>query len=100
MKTCISQPTTTMKKALFSINKNSGEHFYLYTGISGLYGGWMLETGGNPDTLESLEECGGACAGLMSRINAAISDPRTEWEPLTMDDLAYIAGYLEAWGIA
>lgn len=62
--------------------------------------GWMLETCGGPDTLESLEECGGACAGLIAKINAAISDPRTEWEPLTSDDMAYIAGYLEAWGIA
>lgn len=87
-----------MKKALFSINENSGERYYLYTGISELYGGWMLETGGNPDTLEALEECGGTCAGLIAKINAAISDPRTEWEPLTKDDLAYIAGYLEAWG--
>lgn len=89
-----------MKKALFSINENSGERYYLYTGISELYGGWMLETGGNPDTLEALEECGGACAGLIAKINAAISDSRTEWEPLASDDMAYIAGYLEAWGIA
>lgn len=89
-----------MKKALFSINENSGERYYLYAEISELYGGWMLETCGGPDTLESLEECGGACAGLIAKINAAISDPQTEWEPITSDDLAYIAGYLEAWGIA
>lgn len=48
-----------MKKVLFSINENSGERYYLYVGISELYGGWMLETCGNPDTLEALEECGG-----------------------------------------
>lgn len=85
---------------LFSIDENSGERFYLYTGINWLYGGWMLETGGDPDTLETLEECGGTCAGLIAKVNAAISSQRTEWEPLTRDDLAYIAGYLEAWGIA
>lgn len=88
-----------MKKTLFSISENSGERFYLYAGITGLYGGWMLETCGNPDTLETLEDCGGACAGLIAKISATISSPRTEWEPLSPDDLAYISGYLEAWGI-
>lgn len=87
-----------MKKTYFL--EESGEQFALYIGIGGLYGGWILETGGNPDTLETLEECGGTCAGLIAKINAAISDLQTEWEPLTSDDLAYIAGYLEAWGIA
>lgn len=86
-----------MKKALFSIGKTSGERFYLYTGIDELYGGWMLETGGNPDTLAALEDCGGD--ELIAEINAAISSPKTEWEPLTEDDSEYIAGYLEAWGI-
>lgn len=88
-----------MKKTLFSIDENSGEGFYLYTGINELYGEWMLETGGDPVTLAALEECGDDCAELIAEINAAISSPRTEWEPLTEGDFAYIAEWLEAWGI-
>lgn len=87
-----------MKKTLFRIDENSGERFYLYTGIDGLYGEWLLETGGDPDTLEALEESGN-CEDLIAEINAAIADPKSYWEPLTSSDLEYINDYLSAWGI-
>lgn len=86
-----------MEKTLFRIDENSGERFYLYTGINALYGEWMLETGGNPDTLNTLEDEG--CDELIAEINAAISSPSTAWEPLTDGDKEYIAEYLDVWGI-
>lgn len=43
-----------MKKTLFE--KSEAGNCYLYVGIEELYGGWMLETGGDPVTLNDLED--------------------------------------------
>lgn len=74
------------------------ENEILYTGISALYGGWLLSTSGNPLTLNVLEDADG-CEGALAEINAILEDPRTPWEVCTAADEDYINEWLNIWGI-
>lgn len=76
---------------------DGSERFALYTGIDAVYGGWMLETSGEPVALNALEDA--ECEAMINQINAIISDASTPWEALTADDEKYVRGTLEAWGI-
>ena len=91
-----------MKKTLFE-NSECG-NFYLYVGIEAVYGEFILETGGNPITLNDLEEdvADGIaeCGKLIETINNVIADPNTYWEPCDEDDEEYVSDWLNAWGIA
>ena len=83
-----------MKKKTY-ITTEAGR-FALYTGITAVYGGWILETGGTPACLNGLEDA--HCEDKFAQVAAIIADPRTPWEALTDEDEAYIADTLRAWG--
>ena len=90
-----------MKKTLFESSEVGG--CYLYVGIEPVYGEFILETGGDPITLNDLEE-GSAdgiseCEKLIETINNIIANPNTYWEPCDEEDEEYIQDNLEAWGI-
>lgn len=72
----------------------------LYTGIDRIYGGWLLTTGGDPTTLNELENAQNADADQeIAEINAIISDPSTPWEECDAKDTAYILEWINIWGI-
>lgn len=66
--------------------------YTLYNGIEELSGGWLLETGGDPVTVETAPE-------LEEIITKIINSSRTPWEPITPEDREYIADTLAAWGL-
>ena len=77
---------------------NNGENTYkLYNNIEGLYGEWMLETEGQPETLSSLEDAG--ATDEIDYVEEIIDDPATPWEACDEDDEKYIALWLSMWGI-
>ena len=89
-----------MKKTLFG-NSEMGNN-YLYAGVEDVYGEFVLETGGDPVTLNDLEE-GAAdtdCKALIETIRSVIADPDTCWEPCSKEDERYISDWLDIWGIA
>ena len=89
-----------MKKTLFG-NSEMGNN-YLYAGIEEVYGEFVLETEGDPVTLNDLEE-GAAdtdCKILIETIQSVIADPDTCWEPCSKEDERYISDWLDIWGIA
>ena len=72
----------------------------LYTGIDRIYGGWLLTTEGDPTTLNELEDANNDASDReISKINETLTDPSTAWEECDEEDLEYINGWLEAWGI-
>ena len=89
-----------MKKTLFE-NSETGSH-YLYAGAEEVYGEFVLETEGDPVTLNDLEE-GAAdtdCKILIETIQGVIADPDTCWEPCSKEDERYISDWLDIWGIS
>lgn len=87
-----------MKKTLFEVGISGC--CYLYVGIEPVYGGFILETGGDPITLNDLEDANTPeCDEIIQNINNFISNPNTYWEPCNEEDEEYVLGYLEAWGI-
>lgn len=89
------------KKTLFE--SIGVENHYLYIGIDKLYGEFILETCGNPITLNDLEEGVtdgiAACGKLIETINNVIADPNTYWKPCDEEDEKYVSDYIETWGI-
>lgn len=83
-----------MKKTTININN---EIFTIFCGINSVYGGFILETSGDPTCLNELEEAG--CGDLVDLINSIMSDKNTMWEPCGEDDEQYIAEWLNIWGI-
>lgn len=77
---------------------DGSEAYALYVGIDAVYGGWILETGGDPTCLNELEQA--AAEAEITAINEIIADPTTPWEDLSEEDLEYIQDTLESWGIA
>lgn len=78
---------------------DGNQRFALYIGIDQLYGSWLLETNGDPNTLVSLEdEQGEDCDARIETIRDIISDPATPWEPCDEDDESYVAEWLGIWG--
>ena len=72
----------------------------LDTGIDRLYGGWLLTTECDPTTLNELKEANNDASGReIAKINEILTDPSTAWEECDEEDLEYINGWLEAWGI-
>lgn len=84
-----------MKKAYIT-NENATGTFALYVGIDALHGGWLLETGGDPTTLNELEEA--QAEADIAAINNVIADPDTPWEELKKENLEYVREWLEIWG--
>lgn len=81
------------------ISRHDGnEQFALYIDVEAVYGGWLLETGGNPTCLNELEDA--ECDSMIRSINEIIADPETPWECLKEEDEEYIQDTLTAWGIA
>lgn len=85
-------------------HRNDGSEGYaLYVGIDAVYGGWILETGGDPCTLNDLEDAvadgNDAAEADINAINEIIAHPDTTWEDLDDDDLEYIQEWLEIWGL-
>ena len=78
-------------------NGDSIERYALYVGLSNVYGGYILETAGDPTCLNELEDNG--CETEIAALDQIINDPTTPWQELTEDDLSYIADTLTAWGI-
>lgn len=86
-----------MKKTY--INDN-GEHNTLYFGITSVYGGFILTTGGDPICLNELEDAGNEeCEDLISSIQEIINDPSTPWEACSEEDKEYVSEWLKIWGI-
>lgn len=77
--------------------ENEIERNALYVGIPSVYGEWILETSGDPISLNELEDAG--CEEEIEKINAIIASPNTAWEDLTDEDAEYIADTLKSWGI-
>jgi hypothetical protein len=72
----------------------------LYKGIAPLYGGWLITTEGDPDTLTTLEDSDNDFARDDLRvIQHILNDPDVSWEPLEAEDVEYINDMLDAWGI-
>lgn len=78
-------------------NYDGTERFALYVGLDNVYGGYILEAGGDPTGLNELEDNG--CESEIAEINQIINDPATPWKDLTQDDADYISDTLTAWGI-
>lgn len=85
-----------MKKTYIT-DPETSERCALYVGIDQLYGGWLLETSGDPTTLNELEDAD--CTDEIDAITAIITTPGTYWEPTTAEDAKYISGWLRTWGI-
>lgn len=85
-----------MKKTYIT-NENTSESSALFIGLDTIYGGWLLETNGNPTCLNELEDAD--CETEIASINEIIADPATPWEPLTPEDKEYIRLTLESWGM-
>lgn len=83
-----------------SCRYDGSEAYALYVGLDdAIYGGWLLETGGDPCALNDLEEriCDG-CEGveiLLNSINGLIADPATPWEDLVEEDVEYLNDWFE-----
>lgn len=86
---------TTTDLALHLTGKE--EHFTLYADIANLYGGWLLETNGDPIALAALEEA--ADEESIAKINAILADANTPWEACSAEDEEYVSGWLANWGI-
>lgn len=91
-----------MKKTYFT-SESTSEAYALYVGIDAVYGGWIMETGGDPTCLNELEEAvsngvDGAEANI-NAINEIIASQATPWEDLDEEDLEYIQEWLEIWGL-
>lgn len=74
----------------------------LYNGISRIWGGWMLTTEGDPITVNDLEEAvanNPAVEEEVKQLYKEIGDPHLEWEKCDEEDVTYIEGWLETWGI-
>lgn len=93
-----------MKKAYIAYLNNCSERYALYVGIGALSGGWLMETGGDPCTLNDLEDAynngSDTAEGLIDSVNKLIADPATPWEELGEEDKAYVQEWLEIWGLA
>ena len=74
------------------------ERFTLYSGISQLYGGWLMETSGDPITLTTLEEADNS-EKIIASIDRVLSSIGTDWKALTEEDEEYIADFLAECGI-
>lgn len=83
---------------IYTLNNGDGvERYVLYIGLDNVYGGYILETAGDPIGLNDLEDSNGESE--IASINHIINDPATPWEDLTQDDAEYISDTLAAWGI-
>lgn len=74
------------------------ERFALYSGISQLHGGWLMETSGDPITLTTLEEADNS-EKIIASIDRVLSSIGTDWKALTEEDEEYIADFLAECGI-
>lgn len=83
-----------MKKTYITNGKNT---YKLYNNIESLYGEWMLETEGQPETLSSLEDAG--ATDEIDYVEEIIDDPATPWEECDEYDEKYINEWLSVWGI-
>ena len=83
-----------MKKTTININN---EIFTLFCGIHSVYGGFVLETNGDPTCLNELEDSGSD--DLICLINSIMSDENAGWKPCDEDDEQYISDWLNIWGI-
>lgn len=83
-----------MKKTYITDGKNT---YKLYNNIESLYGEWMLETEGQPETLSSLEDAG--ATDEIDYVEEIANDPETPWEDCDEDDVNYITLWLSMWGI-
>lgn len=70
--------------------------------VEDVYGEFVLETEGDPVTLNDLEESASDadCKALIEAIRSVIADPGTYWEPCSKEDEQYISDWLDIWGIA
>jgi hypothetical protein len=84
-----------MKKTI--INIGEGYREVLYIGIKELYGGFLLETEGDPLTLNTLED--NDEEELIKMIDSTIKDDGTPWDECDDKDTEYIKGWLVTWGI-
>lgn len=91
-----------MKKTYIT-NESTSETYALFAGIDAVYGGWLMETGGDPTCLNELEEAvadgNESAETLIGSINDLISASTTPWEDLSEEDLEYIQDTLESWGL-
>ena len=74
------------------------ERFALYSGISQLHGGWLMETSGDPITLTTLEEADNS-EKIIASIDRVLSSIGTDWKALTEEDEEYVADFLAECGI-
>lgn len=83
-----------MKKTYITNGKNT---YKLYNNIESLYGEWMLETEGQPETLSSLEDAD--ATDKIDYVEEIIGDPATPWEECDENDKKYVNKWLDIWGI-
>lgn len=83
---------TPMMKKTYLLNNTSGQNV-LYKEISGLYGGWLMTTEGDPVTLGFLENADDC--DEIERVNSILDDENTVWEDLDIKDVSYIREWFE-----
>ena len=72
------------------------EAFALYDGIPDVvYGGWMLQTAGDPISETDLEDA--ECSSELDEIKAIIASPSTPWQECDDKDREYIAEWAKIW---
>lgn len=77
--------------------ENWNEKSKLLNGIPELYGGWMIETEGNPITKVSLEDVDDY--DTIRAIEAYLNDDSVEWYPVGEDETNTVDSWLKSWGI-
>lgn len=86
-----------------SYRNDGSEAYALYVGIDAVYGGWIMETGGDPTCLNELEEAVSnginTAEAEINAINEIIANPSTSWESLNFEDQEYIRFTLKSWGL-
>lgn len=69
----------------------------LLSGISELYGGWMLVTEGNPVTKASLENADDY--DTIRAVETYLNDDSVEWYSAGRKETEYVENWLKTWGI-
>lgn len=83
---------------IFASRRDGNEQFALYVGIPELYGGYLLETSGEPVTRNTFEDSDDEQS--IQAVAAIVSDPSTPWEVCSEEDAEYVAEWLNTWGIS
>ena len=78
-------------------DKGCTEQHKLYRGIPELNGGWLLQTRGDPITLEMLENADDETT--IKKINQMLNDDEYGWWDADGEDYQYVSRWLDIWNL-